>query len=607
LIVSNVQVADMANYSVVVSNVNGWVTSSNAALVGPFAPVIATQPASQKVLAGSAASFTVGALSSGSFSYQWRQGGTNLADGGKISGSATASLVVYNVQAAEMGNYSVVVSNAYGLMVSSNALLALWPMVSWGYDAYGQTDVPAGLSNVIGVAEGHYHSLALNGDGTIVAWGAGTYYTTTVPHYGQSAVPAALSNVTGVAGGYYHSLALSSDGTVVAWGASTNDVGTSPNYGQALVPGLLSNVTAVAGGAYHSLALKADGTIAAWGAGTNNTGANPYYGQSQVPAGLNKVVAIAAGAYHSLALKTDGTVEVWGAGTNNTGSSPDCGQSQVPAGLSNVVAIAGGAYHSLALKANGVVMAWGAGTANTGSSPDYGQSQVPAGLSNVVAIAAGVYHSLALVADGSLVVWGANTYGQTNIPNGLSNVIAVGAGGGYHVLVLEGDGRPHLTVQPVSRAEPVGATLSFTAMAVGAQPLSYQWQCNGTNLMDDEHIVGSHSGTLTVTNALAANSGSYRLIVTNAYGSAVSALATLTVPVVPVPVFQLPLLVQSNRVLSFTWTAAPGQAYQMQYKNTLTETNWLNLGTPISATGATASGWDTATNAQRFYRVILVP
>jgi hypothetical protein len=125
--------------------------------------------------------------------------------------------------------------------------------------------------------------------------------------------------------------------------------------------------------------------------------------------------------------------------------------------------------------------------------------------------------------------------------------------------------------------------------------------------MDDEHIVGSHSGTLTVTNALAANSGSYRLIVTNAYGSAVSALATLTVPVVPVPVFQLPLLVQSNRVLSFTWTAAPGQAYQMQYKNTLTETNWLNLGTPISATGATASGWDTATNAQRFYRVILVP
>jgi hypothetical protein len=367
-------------------------------------------------------------------------------------------------------------------------------------------------------------------------------------------------------------------------------------------------VMAVAAGAYHSLALKADGTVAAWGAGTNNSGSNPHYGQSAVPAGLSNVVAIAAGAYHSLALRTDGTVAAWGAGTTNTGLNPDYGQSQVPAGLSNVVAIAGGSYHSLALKADGTMVAWGAGIANTGSSPDYGQSQLPGGLSNVVAIAAGAYHSLGLVADGTLLVWGANTYGQTNVPNGLSNVIAAGTRGSYHALVLEGDGRPYFTVQPYNQVAAVGVSANFTTMAVGAQPLSYQWLCNGTNLTDDEHIAGSQSRTLTVNNALAGNSGSYRLIVTNIYGSAASALATLTVPMaVPPPVFHLPVLLQSNGVVSFTWDTAPGHSYQVQYRDDLRTTGWLNLGDPVSATGDALSASDPATNAQRFYRVILVP
>jgi len=67
-----------------------------------------------------------------------------------------------------------------------------------------------------------------------------------------------------IAAGGIHSLALQSNGTVVAWGAGTNNTGSWPDLGQAMVPAGLTNVVAVAAGAGHSLALKADGTVVAW-------------------------------------------------------------------------------------------------------------------------------------------------------------------------------------------------------------------------------------------------------------------------------------------------------------------------------------------------------
>ena len=64
----------------------------------------------------------------------------------------------------------------------------------------GQTTVPGGLSNVVAIAAGGYHSLALKSDGTVVGWGDNGY--------GQTTVPAGLSNVAAIAAGGYHSLAL---------------------------------------------------------------------------------------------------------------------------------------------------------------------------------------------------------------------------------------------------------------------------------------------------------------------------------------------------------------------------------------------------------------
>ena len=278
-----------------------------------------------------------------------------------------------------------------------------------GFAQYGQCSVPAGLSGVSAVAAGWYHSLALESDGTVAAWGCAN------TNFGQCDVPGGLSGVTAISAGESHSLALKDDGTVVAWGCGLD-------FGQCDVPGGLSGVTAIAAGSVHSLALKNDGTVVAWGCGGGQDS-----GQCDVPSGLSGVTAIAASTVHSLALKNDGTVVAWGCGTINWG------QCNVPSGLSGVVAIAAGDISSLALKGDGTVVGWGCGLG------DAGQCNVPSGLSGVAAISAGHTHSLALRSNGTVVAWGCgagNNLGQCAVPSGLSGVAAIAAGVGQSLALV---------------------------------------------------------------------------------------------------------------------------------------------------------------------------
>jgi len=98
---------------------------------GGLAPSITTQPASQTVNVGANVTFSVVADGTQPLSYQWRFGGTNL------SGATGSSLSVSNVQMSAAGPYSVVVSNAFGSALSSNATLTVNQAVC--------TNAPAGL------------------------------------------------------------------------------------------------------------------------------------------------------------------------------------------------------------------------------------------------------------------------------------------------------------------------------------------------------------------------------------------------------------------------------------------------------------------------------
>jgi hypothetical protein len=375
---------------------SGWVDQVTYG-PGPTAALIAVQPGSQYVLLGNPASFSVTGLGTPPLRYQWR------LNGAPIPGATSSQFNVAQTMAANVGTYSVIVSNDYGRVTSGDAVLTLLSVAAWGNNDFNQSTLMPGLTNSVCIAAGGYHSLALRSDSTVYAWGD--------DFDGQTDVPPGLSNVVAIAGGGYHSLALRADGTVTAWGADY--------LGQTDVPPQATGIISISAGGWHNLALKGDGTVIAWGDDSS--------GQTDVPPGLSNVVAVAAGGEHSLALKSDGTVVGWG--SNLAADGTQGGQANVPLGLAGVQALAAGGFHSVALLSDGTLAAWG--------DNGLGQTSIPDGLSNVVAIAAGGGHSVAVTLGGSVTAWGDNVFNQTVVGPSIKGAWAVSAGN-YHSLALLG-------------------------------------------------------------------------------------------------------------------------------------------------------------------------
>jgi hypothetical protein len=73
-----------------------------------------------------------------------------------------------------------------------------------------------------------------------------------------------------------------------------------------------------------------------------------------------------------------------------------------------------------------------------------------------------------------------------------------------------------------------------------------------------------------------------------------------------VPEFQAVTL--TNSMLGLTWSTETGGRYQLQYNSDLSSTNWTNLGSAVTATGATLNTTDSLTkDPQRFHRLVLSP
>jgi len=62
----------------------------------------------------------------------------------------------------------------------------------------------------------------------------------------------------------------------------------------------------------------------------------------------------------------------------------------------------------------------------------------------------------------------------------------------------------------------------------------------------------------------------------------------------------------SNRTIALTFQTSPGHTYRVEYKNDLTDSNWLPLGADYFAIGATQTINDSPGSSQRFYRVHLI-
>lgn len=97
------------------------------------------------------------------------------------------------------------------------------------------------------------------------------------------------------------------------------------------------------------------------------------------------------------------------------------------------------------------------------------------------------------------------------------------------VFQIRFSGAPSISMQLQDQVVSVGQSVTFSVTASGANPLSFQWQRN------DQDIPGATGSSLTFSASAADNGATYRVVVTNSNGSAISNRATLTVNAVANP------------------------------------------------------------------------
>jgi hypothetical protein len=118
-------ITNAGNYSLVVTNAYGSVTSSIAALTVLVAPGFSAQPANLTILAGGDATFSATASGSAPLVYQWQENGTNLVNGSGVYGANTSALTLAGVTTNCTANYTLVVANALGSATCAVATLTV--------------------------------------------------------------------------------------------------------------------------------------------------------------------------------------------------------------------------------------------------------------------------------------------------------------------------------------------------------------------------------------------------------------------------------------------------------------------------------------------------
>ena len=117
--IASAQPSDEGSYTVVVSNAVGTVTSDPATLSLSEAPVVNVPPVDVAVVVGQHATLTVNASGTGTLTYQWRFNGVD------ILGATQPGFALFNVGPENVGDYTVVVSNEAGSVISAPARITV--------------------------------------------------------------------------------------------------------------------------------------------------------------------------------------------------------------------------------------------------------------------------------------------------------------------------------------------------------------------------------------------------------------------------------------------------------------------------------------------------
>ena len=322
-------------------------------------------------------------------------------------------------------------SDAFTLLVTDSGNVWSFGDNSSGQLGLGNTtdsrtpqQVP-GLSNVIAVAAGRWHALALTATGDLFAWGSsgegqiGNGSNTD----SSSPVQLSLASVVAIAAGRYHSLALTATGDLYAWGDNfLGQLGTGDQLARNTPMLIVGGISALGAGDYHSLAVKTDGSAWAWGLSGGRLGNNvATSGATTAPVqmiGISNAVAVDGGSDHSVILLSDGTLKATGSnaygqlgnGTNTT--------SYIPVSvidLTNIQTVAVGADHNLALDADGFMWVWGHGSKGALGTGNQTDVDTPVNLSSptdVEYIGVGMQQSIAIDENGIVSTWGSDESGE---------------------------------------------------------------------------------------------------------------------------------------------------------------------------------------------------
>jgi pectate lyase len=624
LSLSGVQNGDAGTYTVVVSNAAGSVTSDGAALTVITPPSISIQPEPQTVNAGATAAFSVAANGTAPLSYQWQKNGADIA------GATSATLSVVNAQDGDAGTYTAVVSNAAGSATSDGAALVVTHIVPPSI-----TTQPA--SQTANVGNGVVFTVVAGGTAPFYQWqkngadipGANgpslTLSSVQLADAGDYSVE--VSNDAGIATSDPATLTVVvppseflrerfADGTRTTqnlpgsadWFTSSGSSNFTATTGQAtqLVSSsrtLLSyftNTSASPVTVAPNQTLTLDFTVQFTGF---DTGAS--VGSTTFSVGLLRSVANPAAV--------SGTgFTASGSPNTNARVSGDFGSNN-PA--SNVFTNYGGyaamTYAGASSTATPVKLyaRTGANASLLNSTSPYTQFTTGGTVTPSTGLLVNtdyrgtlalentgsgvrVTYTLKDAATGSVVM----TYSALQAASSFTQfdtaafyLSKASASANYNLIIKAADVSlagssdpgvaPSITTQPVSQTVSAGANVSFTVAAEGTAPLSYQWQKNGSP------IGGATSATLNLSNVQGADAGSYRVVVSNAAGSATSTTAVLNVetgPVAPAitsqPASQT-VVTGSSALFSVIATGTAPLSYQ-----------WYKDGSPVGgATGSTLS------------------
>ncbi|MGQ7885881.1 RCC1 domain-containing protein [Paenibacillus sp. WC2504] len=399
------------------------------------------------------------------------------------------------------GITAIAVGSAHSLALKSDG--TVW---SWGENTFGQLgdgstidrSAPvqvANLTHVTAISAGNFHSVAIKDDGTAWSWGDNTYGQlgdgTNTTQNKPVQVIGNIASVKAIASGAYHTLALDQDGVVWAWGDNFfGELGYGFDQNRLSTPIMATSanwhITQIAAGFDYSLALKDDGTVLTWGLidsdpstmysaiTTNTQDAHKF---PVLITGLDHVTQIMAGSSHAVALKDDGSVYTWGNNTSGqlgvgTGFDGKTWSQSFPNHVNDLPETASlgvGSNDTFAIDKEGKLWAWGNNsysqlgdnTLNNQVAPV--QTKVNEWLSppvlkpgeGTVIIKAPKNQPLTasesntfIIKNNQLYGWGSNTFGQLGdgthtsaiAPKALSlDGIAAIEGGDTHMVVVKQD------------------------------------------------------------------------------------------------------------------------------------------------------------------------